>query len=77
MKKMTYDEYERFCIEKREQFYEEFDEFIDMENPADLKFNIDFGEIYSIAAVNKDADVVAAFCQMMTIFFMPPLCPRL
>lgn len=61
MKKMTYDEYERFCIEKREQFYEEFDEFIDMENPADLKFNIDFGEIYSIAAVNKDADVVAAF----------------
>jgi hypothetical protein len=42
---MTYDEYERFCIEKREQFYEEFDEFIDMENPADLKFNIDFGEI--------------------------------
>lgn len=61
MKKMTYDEYECFCIEKREQFYEEFDEFIDMENPADLKFNIDFGEIYSIAAVNKDADVVAAF----------------
>ena len=60
MKQMTYDEYERFCIGNREQFYEEFDEFIDMENPADLKFNIDFGEIYSISAVNKDADVVAA-----------------
>lgn len=76
MKKMTYDEYECFCIEKREQFYEEFDEFIDMENPADLKFNIDFGEIYSIAAVNKDADVVAAFLPDDDYIFLCHLCVR-
>ena len=61
MKKMTYDEYEEFCIQNKEQFDEEFDEFIDMENPADLKYDVDFDEAYGIAAKSEDADVVAAW----------------
>lgn len=58
---MIYDEYEKFCIQNKEQFDEEFDEFIDMENPADLKYDVDFDEAYGIAAKSEDADVVAAW----------------
>lgn len=36
MKKMTYEAYELFGIQNPEQFDQEFDEFIDMENTADL-----------------------------------------
>ena len=39
MKKMTYDEYKDLCCQNNEQFSEMFDEFIDMENPADLQYH--------------------------------------
>lgn len=61
MKKMTYDEYEQYSIENSEQFSEEFDEFIDMENTGDLHYECDFEFPYGIAAPNKNADVVAAW----------------
>lgn len=58
---MTYDEYENFCIQNKEQFDQEFDEFIDIENPADLQYQVDFDEAYGIVAKSEDADVVAAW----------------
>lgn len=61
MKKMTYDEYEEFCTQNKEQFDREFEEFVDMENPADLQYQVDFDEQYGIAAKSENADVVAAW----------------
>lgn len=58
---MTYDEYENFCIQNKEQFDQEFDEFIDIENPADLQYQVDFDEANGIVAKSEDADVVAAW----------------
>lgn len=61
MKKMTYEAYELLCTQDKEQFDQKFDEFIDMENPADLQYQVDFNEQYGIAAKSEDADVVAAW----------------
>lgn len=60
MKKMTYDEYEEFCIYSPDEFWNEFDYFVDMENTADLKYDFDFDFPYGISAVNEDSDVIAA-----------------
>lgn len=61
MKKMTYDEYEEFCIQHPDEFWKEFDYFVDMENTAELKYDFDFDFPYGISAVDEDADVVAAW----------------
>lgn len=61
MKKMTYDAYEILCTQNKEQFDREFEEFVDMENPADLQYQVDFDEQYGIAAKSENADVVAAW----------------
>ena len=61
MKKMTYDEYENFGIQSPDEFENEFDYFVDMENTADLKYDFDFDFPYGISAVDEDADVVAAW----------------
>lgn len=58
---MTYEAYELLNIQNPEQFDQEFDEFIDMKNPADLQYQVDFDEAYGIAAKSEDADVVAAW----------------
>ncbi len=60
MKKMTYDEYEKFCIQSPDEFWNKFDYFVDMENTADLKYDFDFDFPYGISAVDKDADIIAA-----------------
>ena len=60
MKKMTYDEYEDFCIQHPDEFWKEFDYFVDMENTADLKYDFDFDFPYCISAVDEDADIIAA-----------------
>lgn len=60
MKKMTYDEYENFCIQHPDEFWNEFDYFVDMENTADLKYDFVFDFPYGISAVNEDADIIAA-----------------
>lgn len=60
MKKMTYDEYKDLCCQNNEQFSEMFDEFIDMENTADLKYQLDFDDVpgyFGIAARSEDSDV--------------------
>ena len=59
MKKMTYDEYENFCIQSPDEFWNEFDYGVDMENTAELKYDFDFDFPYGISAVDEDADVVA------------------
>ena len=61
MKKMTYDEYEKFGIQSPDEFENEFDYFVDMENTADLKYDFDFDFPYGISAVDEDADVIAAW----------------
>ena len=58
---MTYDEYENFGIQSPDEFENEFDYFVDMENTADLKYDFDFDFPYGISAVDEDADVVAAW----------------
>lgn len=60
MKKMTYDEYEKFCSQSPDEFWNEFDYFVDMENTADLKYDFDFDFPYGISAVDEDADIIAA-----------------
>lgn len=60
MKKMTYDEYEKFCIQSPDEFWNKFDYFVDMENTANLKYDFDFDFPYGISAVDKDADIIAA-----------------
>lgn len=60
MKKMTYDEYEKFCIQSPDEFWNKFDYFVDMEDTADLKYDFDFDFPYGISAVDKDADIIAA-----------------
>ena len=55
---MTYDEYEQFCIQHPDEFWNEFDYFVDMENTADLKYEFVFDFPYSISAV--DEDIIAA-----------------
>lgn len=60
MKKMTYDEYEKFCVQSPDEFWNKFDYFVDMENTADLKYDFDFDFPYGISAVDKDADIIAA-----------------
>lgn len=60
MKKMTYDEYEEFCIQSPDEFWNEFDYFVDMENTADLKYDFDFDFPYGISAVDEDSDIIAA-----------------
>ena len=64
MKKMTYDEYKDLCCQNNEQFSEMFDEFIDMENTADLKYQLDFDDVpgyFGIAARSEDSDVFAVW----------------
>ena len=61
MKKMSYDEYENFCIQSPDEFWNEFDYGVDMENTAELKYDFDFDFPYGISAVDEDADVVAAW----------------
>ena len=61
MKKFTYETYELLSTQNPEQFEQDFGEFIDMENPADLKYQVDFDEQYGIAAKSEDADVFAAW----------------
>lgn len=56
MKKFTYETYELLSIQNPEQFNQDFGEFIDMENPADLQYQVDFDEQYGIAAKSEDAD---------------------
>lgn len=60
MKKMTYDEYEKFCIQSPDEFWNKFDYFVDMENTADLKYDFVFDFPYGISAVDEDADIIAA-----------------
>ena len=60
MKKMTYDEYEEFCIQHPDEFWNEFDYFVDMENTADLKYDFVFDFPYDISAVDEDSDIIAA-----------------
>lgn len=57
---MTYDEYEKFCIQSPDEFWNKFDYFVDMEDTADLKYDFDFDFPYGISAVDKDADIIAA-----------------
>ena len=57
---MTYDEYENFCIQSPDEFWNEFDYFVDMENTADLKYDFVFDFPYGISAVDEDADIIAA-----------------
>lgn len=61
MKKFTYETYELLSTQNPEQFEQDFGEFIDMENPADLKYQVDFDEQYGISAKSEDADVFAAW----------------
>lgn len=68
MKKMTYNEYELLNTQNSEQFSEMFDEFIDMENTADLKYQLDFDDVpgyFGIAARSEDSDVLQSGCLML------------
>lgn len=61
MKIMSYKDYELYSIEHKKMFFEQFDEFIDIENTGDLYFQLDINDDLSIAARNEDADVVVVW----------------
>lgn len=61
MKIISYEDYEALSANNRDQFRKDYPYFIDMENTADLKYQVDFGELYGIAALSEDEDIVAAW----------------